>query len=124
MQVLGSLPYHLSHSTFDDHGFPDPYGEKIVPEQPVGDPLSQVVAEIEVERGVDLERSVTETRQKNLTTFRNYINLDPHHLWIPLLKSGTTLVESLILSHEERAHELRLGKTEKPLPKIVNKLNK
>lgn len=118
VQVLGSLPYHLSHSMFDDHGFPDPDGEKIVPEQPVGDPLSQVVAEIEVERGVNLEPSMTETRQKNLTTFRNYINLDPHHFWIPAPKRGTTLVESLILSHEERAHELKLGKTEKPLPKI------
>lgn len=114
IQVLGSLLSDLSHSSFDVHGFPDLNGEKIVPDQPVGDTLSQVVAEIEVERGVDLECSVTETRQKNLTTFRNYINLDPHHFWIPPPKRGTTLVESLILSHEERAHEIKLGKTEKP----------
>ena len=118
VQVLGRLPYDLSHSTFDDHGFPDPSGERIVLEQPVGDRLSQVIAEIEVDRGVDPERSVTETRQKNLTTFLNYIKFDPHHFWTPLPKRGTTLVESLILSYEERAHEIKLGKAEKPLPKI------
>ena len=121
VQVLGSLPSDLSHITFDDHGFPDPSGEKIVPEQPVGNPLSQVVAEIEVESGVDLERSVTETRHKNLTTSRNYINLDPHHFWIPLPKRGTTLVESLILSHEERAHEINLGKTESSTEDLLDR---
>lgn len=78
VQVLGSLFYHLFHSMFDDHGFSDLDGEKIVPEQPVGDSLSQVVAEIDVKRSINLEPSMTEIRQKNLTTFCNYINLDLH----------------------------------------------
>lgn len=62
LDLLGSLPYPLSHSKFDDYGFPDPDGERIVPDQPMGDPLSQVVAEIEVERRVDSEGAATETR--------------------------------------------------------------
>lgn len=66
---------------------------------------------------------MTETRgleeaQKNLATFCIYIKLDLKLFWKPLPTRGITFVETLILSREEIDYEIKLGKIEKPLPKI------
>lgn len=123
VHVLGNLPKCLSHSKFDDYGFPDPGGERILPDPPVGGPLSRLVAEIEAECGVDSEGAVAETQgleeaQKNLATFRTYIKLDPKLFWRPLSTREITFVETLILSHEKTDYEIKLEKVEKALSKI------